>query len=402
MYSGWKSRLVQDFFGASAKSRSCLVGLGQTVYFGHRGILKALYFFVVYLSISHINLDKTIGRLYPLPLIPCNPMKKITSTFCGFLVLITLVSTTVFALNPLSPAQRRQALLELRGKTDSVALLTAGLQDENGVVRRTAVRLLVRLGQPGLGALVQALDNKDAVVRLVALRHLARTPDGQTVDYLSRGLADADAQVRLAAIEALAVIEPRGEEVTGLINLASKDSVEAVRNIAVRALWPFYRETVFKRDSFDLDLRPVETVPLPKDGWRFKLDPKREGHIKKWYGPDFDDSVWDEMSIEQVWQDAGYQYIGVTWYRRAIPIPDKVDHLAVELHFGGVDESAWVWLNGEYVGQHDVGPDGWNIPFALDITDAVRWGQDNMLVVRAMNTRFAGGIWKPVRIEVLK
>jgi beta-galactosidase/beta-glucuronidase len=175
-----------------------------------------------------------------------------------------------------------------------------------------------------------------------------------------------------------------------------------VRNIAVQALWPFYRQVVFKRDSFDLDLRPVATIKLPKDGWRFHLDPQRNGHLQDWYEPSFDDSGWDEISIEKVWRDAGYQYTGVTWYRRVVALPEKMDHLAVEMHFGGVDESAWVWVNGVYVGQYDIGPDGWNIPFVLDITDEVRWGMGNAVVVRAMNTRFAGGIWKPVRIEVLK
>jgi len=303
-----------------------------------------------------------------------------------------------------SPVERREALLALEGEgPEVVAALREGLGDENGVVRRTALRLLVQMGEGGRGALVAALENGDAVVRQVALREVAS--QGDAIDYLARGLGDGDAQVRKVAIEALVEIEPRSARagrVGELIAAATRDSVEAVRNIAVRALWPFYREVVFKRDSFDLDLRPVQTIKLPKDGWRFHLDPQRDGHLHEWFAVDFDDASWDEISIEKVWQDAGYQYTGVTWYRRAVEMPEKVEHLAVEMHFGGVDESAWVWVNGVYVGQHDIGPDGWNIPFALDITDEVRWGEENSIVVRAMNTRFAGGIWKPVRIEVLR
>lgn len=316
---------------------------------------------------------------------------------CVLLLGGVLVSTC-FAL---SPVERREGLLALEGNgAGVVAAVVVGLDDENGVVRRTALRLLVRLGDEGREALVGALDNGDAVVRQGALRQVAAR--GAAALHLAKGLADVDAQVRKVAIEELVEIVPRTERVGELIAVAARDSVEAVRNIAVQALWPFYRQVVFKRDYFDLDLRPVATIKLPKDGWRFHLDPQRNGHLQDWYEPSFDDSGWDDISIEKVWQDAGYQYTGVTWYRRVVALPEKMDHLAVEMHFGGVDESAWVWVNGVYVGQHDIGPDGWNIPFVLDITDEVRWGMGNAVVVRAMNTRFAGGIWKPVRIEVLK
>ena len=74
----------------------------------------------------------------------------------------------------------------------------------------------------------------------------------------------------------------------------------------------------------------------------------------------------------------------------------------MEIHFGAVDEAAWVWLNGKYIGQHDVGLAGWNKPFNLDITQEIQWGAENQLTVRVEDTAHAGGIWKPVSIEILK
>ena len=56
----------------------------------------------------------------------------------------------------------------------------------------------------------------------------------------------------------------------------------------------------------------------------------------------------------------------------------------------------------EYIGQHVVGPAGWNRPFYLDITQEVKWGEENQLTVRVEDTVKAGGIWKPVSIEFLK
>ena len=79
-----------------------------------------------------------------------------------------------------------------------------------------------------------------------------------------------------------------------------------------------------------------------------------------------------------------------------------MDHNAVELHFEAVDECAWVWLNGIYVGQHDLGPNGWKTPFWIDVTKEIKWGQENVIVVRIQDTAGDGGIWKPVHVEVLK
>jgi hypothetical protein len=77
-------------------------------------------------------------------------------------------------------------------------------------------------------------------------------------------------------------------------------------------------------------------------------------------------------------------------------------HLAAEIAFEAVDESAWVWNNGVYVGCHDIGPDGWKEPFRLDVTPELQWGKKNWIAVRVLDTAMAGGIWKPVSIEALQ
>ena len=74
----------------------------------------------------------------------------------------------------------------------------------------------------------------------------------------------------------------------------------------------------------------------------------------------------------------------------------------MEIAFDGVDESAWVWLNGIYLGAHDKGPEGWREPFAVDCRKEIRWGEINTLVIRVNDTAYAGGIYKPVRVDILK
>ena len=308
------------------------------------------------------------------------------------------VSTTCAAQ---SAAQRREALLRA---PDDVSGLVGALDDQNMVVRRTAMRLLVRGGTATDEALAAALTNSDVVVRTAAVRSACRADSGSKVDMLSKAAKDEDALVRRLAVEELIAARPRTALISRILTVAQQDEDDGVRRLAVQALWPFQREntSLRERKDYDHDVAVVQTIALPKDGWTFRLDPKRQGHLEKWFVPGFDDSTWDDISIEQAWQQAGYPYTGVAWYRRSIELPAKPKHTAVDIHFAGVDESAWVWLNGQYIGQHDIGPDGWDKPFMLDITAAAKWGQENQITVRAMNTRFAGGIWRPIKLEVLE
>jgi hypothetical protein len=65
--------------------------------------------------------------------------------------------------------------------------------------------------------------------------------------------------------------------------------------------------------------------------------------------------------------------------------------------FGAVDESAWVYLNGEFAGEHDIGEAGWDKPFGIDVTKAIQPGA-NVLAVRVLDRVLGGGIWKPVEL----
>jgi beta-galactosidase/beta-glucuronidase len=64
------------------------------------------------------------------------------------------------------------------------------------------------------------------------------------------------------------------------------------------------------------------------------------------------------------------------WYRRSFSLPDGFVRDRVLLHFGAVDQTCTVWVNDVEVG----GNDGGYWSFSLDVTDALRAG-DNSLVV---------------------
>ena len=89
------------------------------------------------------------------------------------------------------------------------------------------------------------------------------------------------------------------------------------------------------------------------------------------------------------------------WYRRSFAIPKSWHGRNVLLHFGAVDWSATVWVNGKELGSHRGGYDG----FSFDITDALKASVENEIVVavsdptdggtqpRGKQVRGPHGIW---------
>ena len=329
------------------------------------------------------------------------------------LLCVTLVTTACVASAD-NVAQRRQQVLDAACRAEGgLQVLQRGLRDRSPMVRRAAIRGLVALGPAGEETVVGALDNRDAVVRRAALMALAGVPTADALPHLRTGLKDDDVYVREAAVALLMAIDPANEDVLSLIRQAADDESPRVHAPAGRRLValdpemkPFEPEPVDRvllRDRPEMADRQEQIVTalqirLPREGWKFRTDTLRKGHRENWYEAGYDDSDWQEMEIETAWMTG---YVGVGWYRLDLELPAEPEHVATELLFEGVDECAWVWVNGTYVGGQDIGPSGWNRPFRVDVTGELRWGEVNQITVRAMNTTGAGGIWKPVTLEAL-
>jgi hypothetical protein len=153
--------------------------------------------------------------------------------------------------------------------------------------------------------------------------------------------------------------------------------------------------------QFDAD-RLIQ-VRLPTSGWRFQTDPKAIGREAAWFKPDHDDRAWrTDVPIEKNWQDFMEQpYFGAAWYRGAFDMPAiPPTGVMVRLSFQGVDEEAWVWVNGTFVGEHAKGPGGWEVPFELDVTAAIKASAPNQFTIMVANAVGQGGIWKSVSVNV--
>ena len=359
--------------------------------------------------------------------------------------------------------EARHRLLEAteRKGAEVAPRLIEAMSDERPVVRQTAAQLAAQLGENGIKPLEAALHSPHVPLRHIALDALSAMgrldgywatilldpapsiqrkvrfvllkehalPEGEALDRLmtklQRTYRDGSADRRAQIVRLFASFDSMTPAGRRMLTTALSDPEPNIRKRAYEALlphaqptWPQARQLLeaARRDESEQTrwlgrklrwkLLTVEQVRLPKKGWRFKLDPDDVGRDQHWHAPDHDDSAWrDDVPIETSWQNhiTDGAYHGPAWYRRTVKLPavSDADWDEAHIHFGGVDEQAWVWVNGEYIGKHAVGAEGWNKPFVLELTDAIEPGQANQITVRAQNTLGGGGIWQPVWLRLL-
>lgn len=162
-------------------------------------------------------------------------------------------------------------------------------------------------------------------------------------------------------------------------------------------------------------------------GWRFRFghasDPSKDfgfgggdgGAFAKTgelFAParrDFNDSDWQPVDLPHDFVVAlpfvndpdlyqfGYKPVGrkypetsIGWYRRVFEIPQSDTGRRIVLEFDGVFRNAMVVLNGIYVGRNLSG----YAPFRFDVTDFLRYGENNILVVRVDATEHEGWFYE--------
>ena len=138
-------------------------------------------------------------------------------------------------------------------------------------------------------------------------------------------------------------------------------------------------------------------VPL-RDEWQFQLDQQKIGEAIGLYRADAIGNNWQTLKTSSLsWGDQGLRtYKGEAWYRQTVEIPADYAGQKVFLWFGGVDEKAKVWVNGQEVG---VSHGAAFLPFEFDVSAQIRPGAPNVVSVRLVNERVdelgTGGITAP-------
>lgn len=135
---------------------------------------------------------------------------------------------------------------------------------------------------------------------------------------------------------------------------------------------------------------------LPRE-WKFRLDPY-DRHAT-WYAPELDDSGWLTVTTDGPWYQAlpFPDATGTAWARVAFDIPAECARRPLYLWLGALDEAGEIYLNGTLVGEWGQDFDySWQTPFAVEITEAARAGERNLLAVKVRAESSLGGIFRPV------
>jgi len=134
-----------------------------------------------------------------------------------------------------------------------------------------------------------------------------------------------------------------------------------------------------QRFAVDHDFSLGERTPQ----WFDEVNAESEGAID----PGYNDSGWEEHhlpGVENVMPATPEDPIGPEiyenglYYRRHIPVPAAWQDSVVRLVVLAAEYVTDVWINGTWVGYHEGGYGS----FALDVSTALLYGQDNVIVIR--------------------
>jgi beta-galactosidase len=123
---------------------------------------------------------------------------------------------------------------------------------------------------------------------------------------------------------------------------------------------------------------------------------------------------WETIKIPHTWNAIdganGFDYYkGACWYRKVFTVETSFHGSKVFVEFKGSNSITDVYVNGQHIGQHR----GGYSTFRFDISDAVKYGAENVLSVKVDNTvvddvypqkadfTFFGGIYRDVNIIIV-
>lgn len=136
--------------------------------------------------------------------------------------------------------------------------------------------------------------------------------------------------------------------------------------------------------------------PLP-EVWKFHLDYDNRCTDDEYFKTEYDDSKgWPAVSSWSMPSSQGYarQVGGYFWYRVRFQAPAFPAGKKVFLIIGSLDDSGDVYLNGVKVGSQP-SPYGWDKFFVMDVTQAIRPGEENVLAIHGYDSGGGEGVWRP-------
>ncbi len=122
--------------------------------------------------------------------------------------------------------------------------------------------------------------------------------------------------------------------------------------------------------------------------WDFKIDPQAVGERNGWFNglsearPIAVPGSWNEQ-----YEDI-FNYFDLAWYVKRTYIPSSWRGQRVFIRVGSACYYGTVYINGEKAGSHE----GGHLPFAFEITNLIKWDEENIIAISVENTL------KPTRV----
>lgn len=170
-------------------------------------------------------------------------------------------------------------------------------------------------------------------------------------------------------------------------------SAQVTTSTLINSSWQFHAGNDINPES-TVDASTWRTLDLPHD---FQLG-------QPWVAPSADEKADNNdagANIKSRLSSRGFKEMGIGWYRKVLNVPAEMKGRRVLLDFEGIMYNGDVYLNGKRVGGTDYGYVG----FEIDITKDVKYGQDNVILVKAdtrepLTSRWytGGGIFRDVHL----
>ena len=152
----------------------------------------------------------------------------------------------------------------------------------------------------------------------------------------------------------------------------------------------FFSLSINAQSTIGFSQSPRQKVNI-NSGWKFYLGKPDALHFKS----NIDDSTWEpvhlphtlkltSLNLDDCQDDKSQETFqrDVGWYRRTLSVAPS--QRKVFLEFEGAHQVTSLWVNGQWVGQHEVG--GYT-PFHFEITDYINKGANNQITLLVDNRK---------------
>ena len=123
------------------------------------------------------------------------------------------------------------------------------------------------------------------------------------------------------------------------------------------------------------------------------LDPNVMGQFMGFQNPELRTHSWmTTKTWSSSWeaQGLGPYRTGAIWYRQRFTLPAGKTGEGIGLFVGAMEDEVHVWCNGHYVGRGR----GFIRPFAFDLTDHIRAGQENLVALQVVRRGMLNELWQ--------